>query len=282
MSTLARKKTGRIAYYREVCQKGSSENYLFDKYVFRHFSIFLTILFIKLGVQPNTATFLSLMATVGSCFFLISNDPLWMMVGVALIFTYYTLDHVDGELARYYIRTGQREPALSGQYFDVLVHSYSSNIMLFFLGVSVYHQFGYWWAIYVGFIGCLGASTFPNLVAARVLMQKVVISPDVLDRPEAAGALRRIERKEQQVEAMQASLLDDAKLKKIIAEAIGFPGLLILIMLAVTADAILGTFEVSGFELNGRLLLIGVMAFLHTVKTFAFLRSWMRLMRPIR
>lgn len=282
MSTTTERVPGGLAYYREVCQKGSSENYLFDKYVFRKISIFPTILFIKLGIQPNTATLLSFLATLGSCFFLVSNDPTRMLIGALLIFTYYTLDHVDGELARYYIRTGRRAPSLSGQYFDVLVHSYSSNIMLFFLGVSIYHQFGYWWAIYAGFIGCIGASTFPNLVAARVLMQKVVMDHDVLKRPEAEGALFKIERKQQQIAAMQARLLDIRKLKKIVAEVVGFPGLLILIMVVVTADAFLGVLTFRGVEFNLRVLLVAVMAFLHSLKTVVFLWNWMALLRPIR
>lgn len=282
MNTVDQKTSGGLAYYRDVCQKGSSENYLFDKYVFRRISIFPTIVFIKLGIQPNTTTFLSLLAAVGSCFFLISNDPTRMLLGALLIFTYYTLDHVDGELARYYIRTGKREPSLNGQYFDVLVHSFSSNIMLFFLGVSAYHQFGYWWAIYAGFIGCLGASSFPNLVAARVLMQKIVIHPDVMERPEARAALHRIERKEEQIAAIKAGLFSKAKLQKILAEAIGFPGLLILIIITVSADAFLGTLQVGGIAFNGRLVLLTTMAFLHTLKTFEFFRRWMKLLRPIR
>lgn len=281
MNTVVQR-SGGLAYYREMCQKGSSENYLFDKYIFRQISIFPTIIFIKLGVQPNTATFLSLLAAVGSCFFLVSNEPVQMLIGALLIFTYYTLDHVDGELARYYIRTGRREPSLTGQYFDVLVHSYSSNIMLFFIGISIYHQFGYWWAVYVGFIACLGMSNFPNLVTARVLIQKAVVSPDLLERPEAQSALDRIERKAQQIEAVQGRRFDMAKLKKITGEMADFPGPLILIIIVVSADAFLGAFEVGGIAGNGRLLLLMAMAFLHTLKTIASLRRWLRLLRPIR
>lgn len=270
-----------IRHYRELCQKGDSENFLFDKYIFRLISIFPTILFIKLGVQPNTATFLSFVASVGSCFFLVSNEPLAMLIGASLVFIYYTLDHVDGELARFYIRTGQRKPSLNGSYFDLLVHSYSANLMLFCLGVSIYHAFGYWWMVYVGFVACIGASNFPFLAASQALMQKVVIQPKVLERPEAREALSRVEGNQRRIETMKLGVFNRAKLEKLVSETLDFPGLLMWIVISTVADIFIGTIHLAGISFNARLLLVLGIAFAHSVKLIVAIRRWLRALEPI-
>lgn len=270
-----------LRYYRDLCQKGESENFLFDKFVFRRISIFPTILFIKLGVQPNTATFLSFLASVGSCFFLVSNERLPMLIGAALVFIYYTLDHVDGELARFYIRTGQRRPSLNGSYFDLLVHSYSANLMLFCLGVSVDKALGYGWMVYVGFIACIGASNFPFLAASQALMQKIVNQPHVLEMPEAREALSRVEGNQRRVATMKLEWFNMAKLEKIVSETLDFPGLLMWIVIATIADAVIGTAHIAGVSLNARLLLVLGIAFAHSVKLVVAIRRWLRALEPI-
>lgn len=282
MSTEAGTTPTGIAYYRGLCQKGDAENYLFDKYVFRRISIFFTIPAIKIGMRPNQATTLSLIAILSSLPILMSNSPGWMLLGAALVFAYYTLDHVDGELARYYISTGRMTPTLAGQYYDVLVHSYSANALLFILGVSAYRLFGYEWAVLVGIVGCFGASSFPNLVAAKVMMNKIVNAPDTLQDPAAQPLLAHLERKQEQVAAVHARITDTAKLRKIVGEAIGFPGILMVIILAVVIDAFAGPWEILGHAVNARLAVIVGAATLHTLKTVVIWRQWMNLFRPVR
>lgn len=282
MNTEAKPAPTGIAYYRSLCQKGDAENYLFDKYVFRRISIYFTIPAIRAGVRPNQATTLSLIAILSSLPILMSNAQGWMLIGAALVFAYYTLDHVDGELARYYIATDRMTPTLSGQYYDVLVHSYSANALLFILGVSAYRLFGYEWAVLAGFVGCIGASSFPNLVAAKVMMNKIVNAPDTLENPDAQALLAQLERKQGQVAAVKARITDPAKLRKLVGEAIGFPGILMVIILAVVIDAFTGPWEFMGYAINARLAVVVGAAFLHTLKTVVIWRQWMRLFRPVR
>lgn len=284
MSAEASTKTqgGTLKRYRELCQKGSAEILLFDKYVFRPISIFPTIAFIKLGIQPNTATFISFVAALASvvCFF--SHDPAFMLAGALLAFVYYTLDHVDGELARYYIRTGQRKPELSGAYFDAVVHSYSSNLMLFAFGMSLGNEYGYRWAPYLGFVACIGVSNFAELVAARMLVQKLVQRPETLTDPDAQKALKRIELLEDFVKAVGNVGFNLTTLKKIVRETLGFPGNLILIIVAAVVDALTTGIEVGGLVIDARLVVITVMAVVHGLKSAVYLRAWLKLLRPIR
>lgn len=282
MSVDAKTASAGIEHYRGLCQKGDAENYLFDKYVFRRISIYFTIIAIKVGLRPNQATFLSLVAILASFPFLATNSPGLMLLGAALVFTYYTLDHVDGELARYYIAKGEMTPSLTGQFFDVLVHSYSANIIMFVFGIAAYRLFGYEWAVIAGFIGCIGASSFPNLVAAKVMVNKLVNEPDVFGRPEAQPLLMHLERKQRQIAAVNAHFLDPAKLRKLVGEMVGFPGILVVIILAVIVDAFMEPISVMGYVFNARLAFVVAIALLHTLKTVVIWIEWMRLFRPVR
>jgi phosphatidylglycerophosphate synthase len=234
-----------LAQYRDLCQKGSQENYLFDRYLVRHLSLPVTLGFLKLGVQPNTVTALSLVAALASLFFLTLDTTLGLCIAAGLIFSYYLLDHVDGELARYYVRTGARRPSLAGQYFDVLCHSYSANVMLFFIGVGAWRSLGHEWAVLLGFFGCIAASHFPALVAHRTFVQRIGREPEAIFRDEFKDLLYHLELKEQQVAAVRAPWTSWVKWKKLALEMLTFPGLLLLIMIVALLDAFLPEFAIG-------------------------------------
>ncbi|HZK24921.1 MAG TPA: CDP-alcohol phosphatidyltransferase family protein [Oscillospiraceae bacterium] len=244
-----------ISDYRQLCQKNEAENYFFDKYIFRKVSIYFTIIFIKLRLTANQATFLSLLASLSSCYFLMQNTTAAMFLGPALIFTYYMLDHVDGELARYYIRQGKQQPSLQGTYFDVLIHKYSTNLMLFFLGVSVYNFFNYRWAVLLGFAACIGMSAFPNLLASQVIVQKIAQQKELVDNPAVVEVLNLLEKKQEQIKKV-TSTNPLKRLKKIITELLFFPGALLMIMLVTLADLIVPTFTLFNYPVNIRLLFL--------------------------
>ncbi|MCR3921774.1 MAG: CDP-alcohol phosphatidyltransferase family protein [Firmicutes bacterium] len=246
-----------VQEYRQLCQKNEEENYFFDKYIFRKISIYFTIIFIKLHISANQATFLSLVSALASLYFLQLNSPTAQLFATALIFLYYMLDHVDGELARYYIRQNMQQPSLQGQYFDVLIHKYSTNLMLFFLGVSVYNLFDYKFAILLGFAACIGMSAFPNLLASQVLVQKIANNKELVFTAPVGNVLDMLEKKKDQIDKL-TSTNKLKKAKKIITELLFFPGSLIMIMLVTLADIIVPTITLLGFAVNIRLLFLCV------------------------
>ncbi len=267
--------------YRQLCQKNESENYLLDKYIFRKISIYVTILFIRLNITPNQATFLSLLACLGSLYFLLFHSAGMLIIAALLIFTYYILDHVDGELARYYIQTGRMKPSLSGHYFDVLVHRYSSNIMVLFLGLGIYRQLGYESAVLLGFIACIGISSFPNVIAAQVIAGKIANDRDVVfHQPEMNRILLDIEKKSQQIQEIHGGSLFQ-KAKKLMIELFFFPGHIVLLILALLGDALLGNFVLGGQLVNFRLLFLLVMAFIYTAKTVAQSILWINKLKNL-
>ncbi len=268
-----------INRYRGLCQKNDEENYFFDRYFFRRFSIYFTVLFIKLGVKANQATFLSLVASLLACYFLVFNTPVMMLGAVLCIFAYNTLDHVDGELARYYIGRGLQRPSLKGQFFDVLVHKFSTNLFLFFMGVSVYYLYGYYFAVLLGFVACVGMSAFPNLLASQVVLQKVGGDGGAVYERPVTDVLYLLEKKQEQVRKLRSGGFKQ-KVKKIVTELLFFPGCLVLIMLVVLADVVVagsgGGFSFLGYELNFRLIFLVFITPVYLLNGLRQTRKWSR------
>ena len=265
--------------YKELCQKNQEENYLFDKYIFRKISIYLTVGFIKLRANPNQITFASLVASLCSLYFLTFTSGTALLIAAGLIFSYYILDHVDGELARYYISCGQQKPSLKGEYFDVLVHRYSSNLMVFFLGVGLYNLYGYEWVVLLGFITCIGVSSFPNVVASQVIAGAIANDHEIIDHEKMKNILMEIEKKSKQISDVHGRLLQ--KTKKLIIESLFFPGHIILLILVIIGDVLLGDIIIYSVRFNLRLLYLLGMAFLYTLKNIVQIVLWLHRLKKI-
>ena len=92
-----------------------------------------------------------------------------------MVFAYHYLDHVDGEVARYRIYNGTLKKNLRGQYFDVLCHSYSINLMLFSTSFALSNLYDSNLILLLGLISFVGYSSFPNLVASKVMIGKIYL-----------------------------------------------------------------------------------------------------------
>ena len=264
-----------VVEYKKLCQKNSEENYFFDKYIFRKISIYFTIIFIKLRITPNQASFLSLLAALGSCYFLVFNSTSKMLTAALLIFIYYMLDHVDGELARYYANRGIKKLSLDGLYFDKLIHKYSANIMLFFLGVSVYNLYGYRFTVLLGFMACIGMSGFPNLMASQVIVQKIAKDPKALNSEEVSAILYLLEKKQEQIKTIKDTKVL-VKAKKLLSEVLFFPGSLLLIMLVLILDLLLEIPVIATGKLNFRLLYLILITPISLTNALRQALKWMR------
>ncbi len=270
----------KVEEYRQLAQKNEHENYFLDKLLFRRISIYLTILFIKLKVTPNQATLLSLGAALSSLYFLTFNSRGMLLTAAVLIFAYYLLDHVDGELARYYVHTGAMQPSLKGHYFDVLVHRYSSNLMVFFLGVGLYNLYGYELAVLLGFLACIGISSFPNVIAAQVLAGKIAIDREaVLREGKVSEILMELEKKTRQIADLRGAL--PQKAKKIIIESLFFPGHIVILISILILDAYVSDFLLGPCRVNLRLLFLVAVVPLYTAKTIIQSIMWMQKFKHI-
>ena len=85
-------------------------------YLLRPMSIYLTKLFLKIGISANKASLIRLFVGIIAGIFLIFAEPQWWIIGLLLLFLSILLDHTDGEIARYH-----KSESLLGEYIDDLV-----------------------------------------------------------------------------------------------------------------------------------------------------------------
>jgi phosphatidylglycerophosphate synthase len=271
--------------YRQRCQKLGEENYLLDKYVFRVFSIYFTIIFLALRIKANQATWMSLVAALASLPFIASTEESRWLIGAMLVFVYHLVDHVDGELARYYVSTGQQIPSSEGQYYDVLVHSFSANAMLLFMSFGIYRATGAEWIVVFGVLAFYGASGFPRLAAVRVLLQRIARDPVVAqESADVRIALGVLERKGRQVEALSAPRFSRKRLRKVVEELVGYPGMLFVIIGALVVDAFLNLPDVYlwGVPFGARSVIVVIAGTTAVAKLVLVTIQLGRIMRPIR
>lgn len=116
---------GIIQEMREVCQqrrlnaKGKMvwAGHWFNTLFVRHFSIYITWLFVKMGISANAVTFLMIpMALIGVA--LSVPHVLWVnILGFFLLILAEVFDCVDGEIARW-----MKKSSLKGLYLDLVSH----------------------------------------------------------------------------------------------------------------------------------------------------------------
>lgn len=227
-----------VREFKAICQKNEDENYLFDKYVYRKVSIYGTMLFARLGLSANTATFISLLCTLGSLWFFLQNEPVYLVIAAVLILAYHYLDHVDGELARYYRKTKGTKGSLKGSYFDLLCHMYSVNLYFFCISIALYKELQADWIVLVGLVAFVGTSSFPRLIANKTLLNRIAGDPDAVQQQGVMDALAAMNKKAEQVHAVHsAKLFSLAKLKKVAEESVGYPGIITWIAIGCLIDA---------------------------------------------
>lgn len=262
--------------------KGNEENYLLDKYLLRKVSVHVTKVIASTPISPNWVTFVSLVCCLSSLVFLASNQWFSVIVGCVLIYLYNLLDHVDGELARIRVTTGRQKPSIAGQYFDVLCHSYSHNLMLLVTSWAVYTKHGQPWILVLGVIAMSATSGFANLIACKVLIMKIIRTPAVLDSPAAMPALALVEKKKLQISDVNAPLFSFKGLRKLAKEIIGYPGILLLIISAHLFDLFNNGYSVLNQTMDARVALIVTAAAVHGFYSVFLVRKYIRLFSVVQ
>ncbi|MEX0856913.1 MAG: hypothetical protein WD016_02105 [Balneolaceae bacterium] len=167
-----------IKTLRKISQKGTTEPYWISRYFVRPFSIYLSYVLIKLKVTPNTVTLISAVFALIGSFVLIWPSKIIYIVSASSIFLFFFLDHVDGELARYYSQEeGNKATSqvinISGKYFDRVFHYFQGASFYTCLGagLSFYENSEIW--VLLGVVAGLGSSGFPRFTACFDLLNVV-------------------------------------------------------------------------------------------------------------
>jgi len=109
----------------------------FTEEVTRRFSIYLTWLFLQLGLTAHQVSFLVLVMGVVSGLAFIWGK---FLVAVLILQMWYLIDAVDGEIARYH-----KVDDLTGRYSDILMHYGIEAWVFYAIGVGVARKYEVFW-----------------------------------------------------------------------------------------------------------------------------------------
>jgi phosphatidylglycerophosphate synthase len=133
-------------------------------------AIHVTRLFLALGLSPTVGTIGMLVCgLLGSALLLFGGG--WAVLGFSILFVYYVLDCVDGEVARY-----RQVEKLAWGFHDFLFHLYVKAAFFTCLGIYAARATGAWWAFAFG-LSALLATLFGKALydAALVLTARYVL-----------------------------------------------------------------------------------------------------------
>ncbi len=90
-----------------------------------------TWLLLHTSVTANQVTFVAMILGLLGCFFVALPGAQSLLIGSLLLQTWYYLDHVDGQIARY-----RKQATLTGRFFDFFMHHVIHTIL--FLSFAIY------------------------------------------------------------------------------------------------------------------------------------------------
>lgn len=140
-------------------------------------SIHVTRAFLALGLSPDVGTIGMLVCGLAGSACLPFGGG-WAVLGFALVFVYYVLDCVDGEVARY-----RQVEKLEWGFHDFLFHLYVKSAFFTCLGVYAVLETGRWWAFAFA-LAALLATIFGKALydAALVLTARYVLMRTTAER----------------------------------------------------------------------------------------------------
>lgn len=173
----------------KVCQKPRYRevgNWMV-RHILRDAALPVTWVLLHTRTTANQVTLVSLLAGLAGIACLAFQGHACYLWGVAGIQLWYFLDHVDGQLARYY-----KTASLTGRFYDFMVHHIIHGALFFALGWYATSRWEQPFWIFWGFVVSLAMIAFNLLQDARAktyyerfLSQKkiTVLSSPEIDKP---------------------------------------------------------------------------------------------------
>lgn len=125
-----------IKELREICQAGkvekSRQRYWWYLVFGRYPSIYITRLLLPLPITPNAVSIISIILGLAGVVCFLQPSISSNILGTILIYFYWLLDKVDGEIARY-----KNLQSLQGKYLDEVAHFFLPGLFFFALGIRV-------------------------------------------------------------------------------------------------------------------------------------------------
>lgn len=127
-----------IKELREICQKSRLwADTWHGRHIARPASIYLTAVFLRLGLSANTVTGIFLASGIAGSLLMAFGNRVLFFAGTIMLQLWYILDHCDGEVARY-----RKQTSFTGIYFDAITHYISHPLIFFCTGLGLYVEQG--------------------------------------------------------------------------------------------------------------------------------------------
>ncbi len=141
---------------REVCQLPRAQyDMWYQRTITRKLSMYITVFFLRMGINANTATVIFAISGIISGLFFAVGGRFGLLCGVFMLQAWYILDHVDGEIARF-----NEESSFTGIYFDYMTHYIVHPIIFLGLGIGFYRTTGSGYYAVLGVLGAFGEILF--------------------------------------------------------------------------------------------------------------------------
>jgi phosphatidylglycerophosphate synthase len=118
--------------YKRHSKSEQDKNELMGYYVFRPLSFYLTAMFMNRGFTADQTTWVSIVALLIGCLFLVIGTYATTVVGAALLTIWVILDFVDGNIARY-----EKTSSRYGELIDAL-GAFLAHLSFFAAGIGFY------------------------------------------------------------------------------------------------------------------------------------------------
>ena len=243
----------RTSELRPICQKGEGELFLISAYVYRPFTIYISRLYIALGIRGNTVTFHSLVAGLIAAGLALSSQPICLLGTAFFLQVYFILDHVDGEVARFDLYRGRTQPSLAGEFFDFWTHFHTVNVVFGLMGLGLFLQTGHaFWAV-LGIVAANISGNFQRMALASTVLSGLARKRVNLDDPKlepvldvCCGFSQRKRFAEKMPLAKTTYLF--------LSEFSGYPGNLIALTIVFTAGGLVSLVHPGAYLFRGTFL----------------------------
>ncbi|HNV87019.1 MAG TPA: CDP-alcohol phosphatidyltransferase family protein [Candidatus Omnitrophota bacterium] len=105
------------------------------RHLVRDAALPVTWLLLHTQITANQVTLISLLAGIVGVSLLAFPSSGFFLAGAVLMQTWYLLDHVDGQIARY-----RKTASLTGRFFDFMTHHLMHGVVFFGLGVFCFQN----------------------------------------------------------------------------------------------------------------------------------------------
>ena len=120
------------------------------RYIVRDLAIYGTWIVLHTPLRADSIALISLLCGFASAFLLAIPSAWALLAGALMLQIWYFLDHVDGQVARYY-----KEADLTGTFFDFMIHFFVHSSVVFGLGMRLFFQTGSALWLALGFLSAL-------------------------------------------------------------------------------------------------------------------------------